>query len=53
MIISEKQILALMRLARGYYSLCAQMNWEAEQIECRNLLRELESQQSEELKVVE
>lgn len=53
MIISEKQIMQLLRICRRYASICRQMNWHDHQEECKQLYREIEKQQSEELKVVE
>ncbi len=53
MIISEKQVTRLMRIARSYASVCDQMEWTDEYDMCKDLYREIENQQSEELKVVE
>ena len=53
MVISEKQVMKLMSIARRYAHLCAQMNWPDHHDECRDLHREIEAQQSEELKEVE
>lgn len=53
MIISEKQIMRLMELARRYYNVCGQMNWDDHQKETADLLRTITNQQSEELKVIE
>lgn len=53
MIISEKQIMELMRLVCRYASVCTRMGLKDDQEECRDLYREIEKQQSEELKGIE
>ncbi len=53
MIISEKQIMQLMSICRRYANVCAQMDWKEDHKECKKLHREIERQQSEELKEVE
>ncbi len=53
MIISEKQIMCLMELARRYYAVCGQMNWDDHKKETADLLRAITNQQSQELKVIE
>ncbi len=53
MIINEKQILQLMRIADGYCN-ALHMFGEYKQVEdVQNLLAEINDQQSEELKVIE
>lgn len=53
MIISEKQIMQLMSMCRRYANVCDQMDWIEDHEECKRLHREIESQQSEELRVIE
>lgn len=53
MIISEKQIMRLLEIARRYHSVCGQMSWGDHQAETSALIREITNQQSEELKVIE
>lgn len=48
--ISEKQVLRLLRICRRYASVCGQMDWKDRQEECKELHREIENQQSDELK---
>ncbi len=50
--ISEKQIMRLMEIARRYHNICGQMNWNDHQKETADLLRQINNQQSEELKEV-
>ena len=52
--ISEKQIMQLMSIVRECASLCARLNVDMDLHEkCKALHREIENQQSEELKVIE
>lgn len=53
MVISEKQVMQLMSMCRRYASVCAQMSWKKDHDQCKKLHREIEAQQSEELKEVE
>ena len=52
--ISEKQIMELMSLIRRYANFCSSMNMKMDDHEkCKELHRAIESQQSDELKVIE
>jgi hypothetical protein len=53
MIISEHQVMKLMSLCRSYACLCAKYDLYEIHDECKNLHREIENQQSKELKTVE
>ena len=53
MIISEKQIMNLLVIARRYNNVCIQMRWDDHRRETMDLLEEINNQQSEELKVIE
>lgn len=53
MIISEKQIMKLIEIARRYHNVCGQMDWVDHQKETAQLIREITNQQSDELKVIE
>jgi len=43
----------LMELARRYYNLCNQMNWDDHKKETADLLRVIINQQSEQFKVID
>ena len=51
-IISEKQIMNLIEIARRYSSVCHQMDWDDHETEVCALLKDIRIQQSEELKVI-
>lgn len=53
MLITDKQVFKLMSIARSYASVCAQMGWKDDHDKCKHLHREIEAQQSDELKEVE
>lgn len=51
--ISEKQIMHLIEIAKKYYNVCGQMDWNDHKKETAALLRAIHNQQFEELKVIE
>lgn len=51
--ISDKQIMKLMSICRRYANLCAQMDWKDDHDECKKLHREIEAQQTQELRITD
>ena len=51
--ISDNQIMRLMSICRRYAHVCAQMEWNEDHAECKELHREIQKQQSEELREIE
>ncbi len=53
MVIRDNQIMKLMSICRRYASVCEQQGWTDDHDECKKIHREIESQQSQELRIAD